>query len=885
MAKENVALVAFNRGRISDLALARTDLKRLPLSAEIQTNWMPRALGSMMLRPGLGYTGATKSNLRSKSLPFIYSTSDTARLELTNQIMRVWVNDALVTRVTNGTAITNGDFTSDLSGWSDQDSGSAVSSWVAGAMSLVGTGASEARRRQAVSVAVADRGIRHSIRIGITRGAALLRVGSTAGGDEFITETLLRPGVHSLAFTPTADFYIDVFNYDIAATLIDYILTESAGTLELPTPWLAVDLLDIRTDQSGDVIFVACSGYQQRRIERRAVDSWSVVLYETADGPFRVQNTSATTITPSATTGDVTLTASRSLFRSGHAGALFRLTQDGQSASESIAAQDTFSDPIRVTGVGASRAFGLVITGTWSATVTLQYSVAEPGAWVDTATYTGNVSVSFDDALDNQIIYYRIGVKTGDYTSGTAVCSLSYTSGSQTGICRVTGVTNGTTATAAVLSEFSGTTATAEWSEGIWSTYRRWPSSVALYEGRLWWAGMDRIIGSISDAFDSFDDTFEGDAGPISRTIGSGPVATINWMLPLNRLILGSDGSEIGIKSSSLDEILTPTAFNPKAFSTQGSAAVAAVKVDTSGIFVQKSGTRIYEVVLLDGVEYGADDLAKHVPEIGEPGVSVIAVQRQPDTRLHCVRSDGTAAVLIFDRREEVTCWIDIETDGLIEDVVVLPGTTEDAVYYTVARSINGSTVRYHEKWAMESECQGGTVNKQADSFIARTDGSYSAVDGLSHLEGETVVCWADGADLGEFTVSGGAIAIGPAKTNVVVGLGYQARYKSTKLAYAAQMGTALTQRKRISQLGVILKNTHYQGLQYGPDFDNLDDLPLTLGDGEIAANTVHATFDDDSFEFPGVWSTDSRLCLVANAPKPCTILAGIVSLATHDKS
>lgn len=57
MPRNNVPLLAFNRGIISPLALARTDIERLALSAEVQTNWMPRLLSSMMLRPGLGYIG------------------------------------------------------------------------------------------------------------------------------------------------------------------------------------------------------------------------------------------------------------------------------------------------------------------------------------------------------------------------------------------------------------------------------------------------------------------------------------------------------------------------------------------------------------------------------------------------------------------------------------------------------------------------------------------------------------------------------------------------------------------------------------------------------------------------------------------------------------
>jgi hypothetical protein len=50
-------LLAFNRGVISRLALARLDLKRPKLSAEEQTNWMARSLGPMSLRPGLKFLG------------------------------------------------------------------------------------------------------------------------------------------------------------------------------------------------------------------------------------------------------------------------------------------------------------------------------------------------------------------------------------------------------------------------------------------------------------------------------------------------------------------------------------------------------------------------------------------------------------------------------------------------------------------------------------------------------------------------------------------------------------------------------------------------------------------------------------------------------------
>ncbi len=901
MATENAALLAFNRGRISPLALARTDFKRTFFSAEVQTNWIPRALGSMMLRPGWKYTGATKGNLTSLTVPFVFSMEDTARLELTDNLMRVWVDDALVSRPTVSAAITNGTFGTDLTGWSDEDGSGATSAWAAGGyMSLAGSGTAAARRRQQVTVS--NPGVRHALNIVIERGPVLIRVGSTAGGDEYITETTLSTGIHSLAFTPAGDFHVDLFNYSEAASLVDSIVVASSGVMELAAPWDAADFPTLRWDQSGDVVFVAAPGYRQRRIERRADDSWSIVVYHSDNGPFRLQNVGPVSISPSGTSGDITLTASASLFRPTMIGALFKLTQTGQTADVTLTGDNQFSAPIRVTGVDAERSFSIIITGTWTATINLQYSVGSPGNWIDAAsgTFTANAAIAYDDTLDNQVIYYRIGIKSGNYGTGTAEAVLSYTSGSQTGIARVTGYTNPTTVNAAVLTAFGNTSSTVEWSESYWSAYRGYPSSVALYEGRLWWAGKDRVWGSVSDSFSNFDDETEGDSGPISRSIGSGPVDTIHWLMPLQRLLLGADGTIRSARSSSFDEPLTPTNFNLKDVSTQGADAISAVKSDTSAVFVQRSGRRVFEAAYDAGsYDYAVTELTQVVPEIGDPGIIKVVVQHQPERRFHCIRSDGTVAVLVFDRQEEVSAWIDVETDGAVEDAVVLPGEVEDQVYYTVRRTINGSTVRYHEKIAQESGCRGFPDARLADAFVEWSGSPSTTITGLSALEGREVVCWgwntsdpflnADGdeigRDMGVFTVSGGQIGgLTDAVTNAIVGLPYTARYKSSKLAYAVENGTALNAKKRVSQLGIIARWLHASGLRYGPTFDVMDDLPMVEKAMVIDPNDMRVAYDEEQFPFMGQWDVDSRLCLEAASPRPCTLLACVLGVDTHSK-
>lgn len=895
MAKTDVALVAFNRGIVSPLAFAREDLKRILLSAEEQTNWMPRVLGSMMLRPGLEHLGATAGNAAAKHIEFIYANDDTALIEVTEDTIRIWIEDEILARPTVTAAITNGTFASDISGWTDADESGGASTWhSSGYLQLVGNGSAAARLRQEVTVNEID--TEHGLRIVIRRGPATLKVGSSAGADDYIEEAVLATGEHSLSFTPSGNFHIELSSRRIPAVLVEEISVEAAGPVELPSPWLEEEQNLLRYVQSADVVFIACDGVIQHRIERRGdrpnARGWSIVEYLTEDGPFRAPNLGPVTIAASGLTGDVTLTSSAHLFKEGHVGALWQITSTGQIVEVSITAQNTFSDSIRVTGVGASRLFGIVVTGTFSATWTIQQSIGEEGNWQDVSSASTTTSGSYNDELDNQIVYYRIGVKTGNFTSGQVDCQLSYSFGETVGVVRITGFTNNQSVTAAVLIALGGTLATDQWAEGAWSQVRGFPSATALHEGRLIWAGKDRVWGSVSDAFDSFDAETEGDSGPLLRSIGSGPVDTISWLLSLSRLLMGAQGAEFSVRSSNFDEPLTPTNFAVKRTSTLGSAKVPGVLVDSRAIFVQRNGHRVFELSYqVESNEYVPTDLSQLIPEIGRPHIVRIAVQRQPDTRVHCVRADGTAAVLVFDPTENVICWIEVETDGDIEDVASLPGDEEDAIYYHVKRTIDGNDVRYLEKWALESDCQGGNLNKQADSFIVYEGPATQVINGIDHLEGEEVVVWADGQDVGTdedgdliYTVSSGKITLADAASYVVVGLPYTARYKSTKLAYAAANGSALGKNKRISKISPILANTHAKGLMYGSDLDGtetMDPMPDIEDGALVEEGYIWSHYDKGSAEFPGEWDDDARLCLRATAPRPCTVLGCVLSLDT----
>lgn len=89
-----------------------------------------------------------------------------------------------------------------------------------------------------------------------------------------------------------------------------------------------------------------------------------------------------------------------------------------QEAEASIGAANTFTTPIYLLGP-----FNLSVSGTFDATVTLQRSFDGGNTWVDVKTYTAPAE-DVGDEPESEVLY-RVGVKTGEYTSGTAEVRVS----------------------------------------------------------------------------------------------------------------------------------------------------------------------------------------------------------------------------------------------------------------------------------------------------------------------------------------------------------------------------------------------------------------------------------------------------------------------------
>ena len=894
MSRRHELVFSLNAGGVDPEALARVDLQKMRLAGENPvSNWMSRVLGPMTLRPGSQNLVRISSDAQTRQVRFDRSIGTGYILLLSAGTLRVSSAGAIVQVPNVATVIGSGS-------WTDVSVAGATATGGA-TLTFNGTSTASAKLRQAVSVASGDRTLANILRIVVSRGPLLLRVGTTAGGQELIADTSLDDGTHKIAITPgtgVATIYVELRSDDAVTRSVSQIQFEAtllggAGDLTLPTPWATfADVGRVRHWQSIDVLFCGDGVYQPRRIEHRGTQSWSVVLYKSLRGPW-VFGSNRTTMTPGALSGNTTVTASQSTFLAGHVGALLELTQTGKTVQQHFDAVDQVSDYVTIVGVGSGgRQFfrtgvGTAFVGTivmerslepgeptvWS---TYSDSVGAGGTFVDGAATFTRTGVS--DGLDNTTAHYRFRVSA--YTSGTADMTLEYQSGVQVAVARITGFTSATVVSVETLVNFGNTLSTRSWRIGDWSDVRGWPRTPIIIDSRLNWFRQDTNYGSVPDDYTNFDDGTEGDSAPYTRTVGTAGQDGVLWAMSLDRLVVGARAFEAVIQASELDEPLSTTRYTVRPASRRGSADLEAVAHDDGLFFVQRSGRRIYEMSRVEG-RVRSLDISRLNPAAWRPGVVDLAVQQQPETRLYTVLADGTMQVLTYDRDDDVVAVNHFAiAGGLVEDVCVLSETDQDDVHLIV----NRSGARYHERLAKEAAQMAVATCSLLDAHKVLT-GAVSSITGGTHLASQTVQVWADGARRADVALDGsGVAALGATYARVVYGLNYDATFKSVKLAYAAQLGTALGQTKRVARASAILANSCLDGIRIGRSATDHDPLPDYFNGALRTDSQFVAHYDHELFPVASDWSADERVFIKASSSEgPATVAAIVIDIETRD--
>ena len=487
----------------------------------------------------------------------------------------------------------------------------------------------------------------------------------------------------------------------IAYGVGEQLLDGAGAAVTVSTPYESSELFELQYVQSADEMYIVHPNHPPYILTRTSTTAFTMTEFDFQKGPFLLQNSSTTTITPSGTTGSITLTASVATFNENHIGALWEVVHTVASAS----ATGSFTGTGNSTAVTVQLGRGLSWTthGTWTGTAHLQRSydggsnyslVGKPFV----SASDGNITWSGEETVADAL--YR--VRMNAYTSGTCAYTLSSDSFDVKGVVDITAYTSTTLVTGTVEETLGGTGAVTTWSEGAWSPDEGYPSAVCFYEERLCFGGTS---GSPQTIWMSYTDDWENfkvganAADAISVTIAADQVNAIRWMSPQNALIVGTTGGEWTVSATGANEGITPTNITAKRHSTFGSAGVQCKAVNNEIFYLQRNAKKVRNISYSFNEDtWVSPDLTVLSEHISEDGIVDWAYQRNPYPMLWCVTSGGNLAVLTIMKELDVVGWHAHETEGDFKSVAIIPGTAEDRVWFVVERTVDSNTVKYIEQ-------------------------------------------------------------------------------------------------------------------------------------------------------------------------------------------
>jgi hypothetical protein len=627
-----------------------------------------------------------------------------------------------------------------------------------------------------------------------------------------------------------------------------YLSTSSVGLV-------GSTLANIVWTQSADTLIVVHPDIAPIEIVRGASDSlWtagaiafeSIPKYNFTSSLYNPPGT----LTPSAVSGKVTLTASEAdVSDTAQAGSTSTTIV---LAAASSATNDIYNGRyIRITGGtgnGQLRVISDYVGATKVATVN--------SAWTTTpdATSTYTISIFSTSSVGQYINVSPQGrAKIVRYTSGTVVDAIT---------------------------EFpffnNSAIATGDWDyesgyEAVWSSSKGYPRSVTFHEGRLFFGGSksrpSTIWGSKVGLFFAFEATEGLDDDAVEATLDTNTFNAIVDIISGRDLQVFTTGGEFYVPQSGLDPI-TPTNFFVKTASRNGTQqGIRVQQLESGTLFVQRQGKSLNEFAYTDTqatyVTQKISLLAGHLLK----GPSRLALRRsvatdENDLLLMTNTEDGTMAVFSLLRAQNVIAPSEfITVDGAYIDVSVDIST----IYTVVKRNVNGVDQYYVEAF------EDGLLTDSA-----KTGTGVVTTVTMPHLITESVNIIEDGSVQANQVVPAGGTVTLPRATasSYEIGLPITVLARTMPVDLKLQTGTRLGFKKRIVEVNALVVETQH----------------MRINDKLISFRQFGDILDEPVAEFTGTktlhgilgYSQEAKITISQDIPQKMTLLGMEYKVATH---
>jgi hypothetical protein len=756
----------FVRGELSPRLFSRVDIDHWRMGLAQCVNWMVMKQGGLRRRPGTEWINFAKDpTKRVRLVPFVFSTLQAYVLEFGEQYIRFYANGGVVNK--NAATFIYFD-PPDLVTWTAHGLavGDPVTFSTTGHLPeplLVG------KTYYIVSVPNADR----------------FRISDTPGGT-------------AIAWTTTGDG-----------------TNGGLAPVEVATPYTLDEVWKLQFAQSADVLYIASTEHQQRMLSRFSGSTFSLLTYSGYDGPYLPDNTTTTTMDPSATSGTVTVTASAVTGINGNTG--FQATDVGRALSLKYSSKWYYLKITSVTDTTHVQAevFGLVeddgdvittlpgtgATGGWRL-----------GAWNVITGWPGCVSF-----YQQRLVWARTDTQPQTLWMSKA----------------------------GVLDNFA-TTSPLQADDAI---------TLTILAGQVnaisWLAeGADLLIGT-NGAMRT--------VGPADTGKNFGPD---NFMQKRQSTFGSIDlqpvqVGEVAIYASYYGLSLREFMFNFQVNGyTSPELTILSEHMLTSGVksftYAQDKDSIIWNAMgngELVGVTYDRDQ-------------QIVACQR------HRIGGQVLGVTNPDDPDDPNTPF------AIVESVASIPGANRSEVWMSCRRTINGADVRHIERMTVTFENM-----KKEDAVFVDASYSYdgtatNAIAGANWLSNEIVSILADGAvvpvremdETGRFTLANGKTA-----EKITFGFNYTSRAMTLPIAQGQPDGTGIGRRKNIIAANIDVMETGY--LEAGSP--SARELQVKIGLRHVGdpMDTAPPLFSGiHAYRFDRSWRDGGQVVMQTDKPLPATI-------------
>ena len=638
----------------------------------------------------------------------------------------------------------------------------------------------------------------------------------------------------------------------------------------------------LKYTQSADILFIVHPNHAPMTLTRYSNLNWVWEDMAISGGPFD-DPLSNIKITPSGTTGNVTLSASASVFKSVHVGSFLKLSHYIKSEYAK--------------GVPNSSGTGLVVNclpgstvyvesfGFWKGNFQLEKYDTDSASWVLVRRQEGNHSQNYNFTETNNedhIVKYRIlstefdtTIWSGENEKQTGFVTIQSFGNDYDGIVKITSVSSATVAAGTVIRTLGAASASNAYAFSPWNSENGYPSAVGFYEDRLVFAGSKKgpmtFWSSKSGDYYNFGTSVpQVDDDAVTATLNGSKMNGIRAMIAFGELILLTAGGEY--KVSGNGKAIAPTNVVSQAQEYRGISFVPPATVGSRIVYVQQQGNIIRDLAYsYEADKYTGDDLNLLCSHLFDNHKIVgMAYQQVPDSIIWFVRDDGLLLGMTYIKEQDIYAWHrHTMKDSAFVNVGVVSGSVEDDLYGVIERD----GVHYIVMAAHRNDNSLVKDQFYVDDGITVKDADIKTVTGLDWLEGKEVAILADGNVLPSATVAGGSITVGTnhGYSTVTVGLPIDAEIKSLPIEFNAQDGSYMSRKKRITAMSILFKNS--RGGLYGMNEKRLDEIKWRTN--EPWGEPINLFTGKKKLTVPSAnWEETRQITIRQDSPLPMTVLA-----------